>query len=134
MSDSIIKVPVPPVTPPPVQPPAVTPPAVPVSIVDSTKNGINAALVGTTLTITDSGVIPPPIVIGIGSSVQTMSAAPVRNPAGGTQVGNVGAGAKGIVTAGPETANGFPWWCVAFTGGPTGYVGADNLELSGNPL
>lgn len=129
MSNSKISVPVPPVTPPPIQPPPV-----PVSIVDSTKNGINAALVGTTLTITDSGVIPPPIVIGIGSNVQTMSAAPVRNPAGGPPVGNVGVGAKGIVTAGPETANGFPWWCVNFTGGPTGYVGADNLELSGNPL
>lgn len=122
-----IKVPVPAVTPPPVQPPAV-----PVSIVDSTKNGINAALVGTTLTITDSGVVPPPIVIGIGSKVQTMSAANVRNPAGGTQVGSVGAGAKGVVTAGPETANGFPWWCVQFTG-LLGYVGADNLELSSGP-
>jgi hypothetical protein len=129
MTNSTIKVPVPAVTPAPI-----TPPPVPVSIVDSTKNGINAALVGTTLTITDSGVIPPPPdKIGIGSNVQTMSAAPVRNPAGGAPVGNVGAGAKGVVTAGPETANGFPWWCVKFTSGPTGYVGADNLELSSGP-
>lgn len=128
MPNSQIKVPVPAVTPPPVQPPAV-----PVSIVDSTKNGINAALVGTTLTITDSGVVPPPIVIGIGSKVQTMSAAPVRAIPGGTSMGNQPAAAQGIVMAGPQTANGFPWWSVNFTNAPNGWVGADNLELSSGP-
>jgi hypothetical protein len=126
--NSTVNVPVPPVTPAPV-----TPPPVPVSIVDSTKNGINAALVGTTLTITDSGVIPPPIVIGIGSKVQTIAAANVRNPAGGTQIGTQPAGAQGTVTAGPSTANGFPWWDVNFVTGVSGWVGADNLELSSGP-
>lgn len=127
MSNSKISVPVPAVTPPPV-----TPPPVPVSIVDSTKNGINAALVGTTLTITDSGVVPPPIVIGIGSKVQTIAAANVRKTAGGTSVGQQPANAQGVVTDGPQTANGFPWWNVNFANPPSGWVGADNLELS-NP-
>lgn len=132
MSNSTVKVPVPAVQPPAVTPPSITPPAVPVSIVDSTKNGINAALVGTTLTITDSGVVPPPIVIGIGSKVQTIAAANVRKTAGGTSVGQQPANAQGVVTDGPQTANGFPWWNVNFANPPSGWVGADNLELA-NP-
>lgn len=138
MSDSTVSVPVPSVQPAPVQPPPVTPPAItpsPVSvrIVDQTKNGINSALVGTTLTITDSGVVPPPVEIGIGSRVQAVGQVNVRATPGGTQVGQQPNGALGTVTAGPQTANAFPWWSVKFDSGPSGWVGADVLELSSGP-
>ena len=128
MSNSTVNVPVPSVTPAPI-----TPPPVPVSIVDKTAKGINAALVGTTLTITDSGVVPPPIEIGIGSRVQTVGQVNVRATAGGTLVGTQPNGALGTVTAGPQTANAFPWWSVKFDSGPSGWVGADVLELASGP-
>src|SRR5271154_63908 len=128
-----INIPVPQLTPPAVNPPPLTPPPVPVTIVDSTKNGVNVAQSGTTLTITDKGVVPPPIEIGIGSRVQAVGAVNVRSAAGGTLVGTQPNGATGTVIAGPTTANSFPWWQVTFDSAPSGWVGADSLELASNP-
>lgn len=120
--------------PPPVTPPSIVPPTCAVSVNDtcldaakhtySYQNGV--------LTVSDAVVTlppPPPTALGIGVKVKTISAAPVRNPAGSTSVGNQPAGAQGTVTAGPVTANGFPWWNVQFDTGVSGWVGADNLSL-----
>jgi hypothetical protein len=128
-----MNIPVPPVTPPAVNPPPITPPPVPISIVDSTKNGVNVAQSGTTLTITDKGVVPPPVEIGIGSRVAAVGQVNVRSTAGGTLAGTQPNGALGTVAAGPQTANSFPWWEVTFDTGVSGWVGADGLELAVNP-
>lgn len=131
---------VPPVTPAMIQPPAVTPPALLVTVVDETSKGIKVAQSGSLLTITDSGVVPPPgYQFPVGSTVTTIGSAPVRNAANadgsaGTQIGSVAAGAVGIVKGTPVKSNNtFNWLQVAFAG-ITGYVGDDNLTVGGvNP-
>lgn len=125
----------PPVTPPSVQPPPVTPPTCAVAVNDTCSDAAQHqyAYQNGVLTISDGGIVPPPIVIGIGSKVETIGSANVRKAPGGASVGSQPAKAQGVVSAGPQTANGFPWWSVNFANAPSGWVGADNLELSSGP-
>jgi hypothetical protein len=119
----------------PATPPPILPPTCAVSVNDTCSDAAQHqyAYQNGVLTISDGGIVPPPIVIGIGSKVQTIGSANVRKTPGGATNGTQPAGAQGVVSAGPQTANGFPWWSVNFTTGPSGWVGADNLELA-NPL
>jgi hypothetical protein len=123
-----------PVQPGPVTPPPVTPPTCAVQVNDTCSDAAkhSYAYQNGVLTISD-GVVPPPIVIGIGSKVETIGSANVRKTPGGASVGSQPAKAQGVVSAGPQTANGFPWWSVNFANAPSGWVGADNLELSSGP-
>lgn len=119
----------------PATPPPILPPTCAVSVNDTCSDAAQHqyAYQNGVLTISDGGIVPPPIVIGIGSKVQTVGSANVRKTPGGATVGSQPAKAQGVVSAGPQTANGFPWWSVNFANAPSGWVGADNLELA-NPL
>lgn len=117
-----------------VTPPPVTPPTCAVQVNDtcSDAGSHSYAYQNGVLTISD-GVVPPPVEIGIGSRVQAVGQVNVRVTAGGTLVGTQPNGALGTVTAGPQTANAFPWWNVKFDAGVSGWVGADSLELASGP-
>jgi hypothetical protein len=75
---------------------------------------------------------PPPNTLAIGASVATNTSTNVRATADGTLIEAEPTGTAGTVLAGPSSVSGNPviWWQVQFADGTTGWVGADELNVS----
>lgn len=94
-----------------------------------------ATLTILTLSSSASGANPPAPPLHVGQGIFTTNLTNVRATADGTLIGTQPKFAEGSITAGPTFVSAdSAWWVkVAFTAGPSGWVGADML-IDGVPL
>jgi hypothetical protein len=65
----------------------------------------------------------------IGGSVELTRNASIRVNAGGSSIGTQLAGAKGVITTGPQRDDGKNWWRIDFTSGSDGWMEEDRLKV-----
>src|SRR3989344_3292083 len=65
----------------------------------------------------------------VGSGVRSRGDTEVRSSPGGPSIGIQAEGARGVITKGPEYANGERFWYVDFASGPDGWVLEKDIEL-----